>query len=84
MVNPLISAVGATNITITGANGTIDGNRWAGWPSASWSNAECGLHHRCTKTPGTGSDAPGTVRPPQLVAFTRSIFVTRHLSNPPY
>ena len=76
MVNALISATDATNITITGANGTIDGNGWAGWPSANWSNPECGLHRHCAKTPGTASDAPGTVRPPQLVAFTRSSWVT--------
>ena len=72
MVNPLISATGVTNVTIAGANGTIDGHGWAAWPHANWSNSACGLHHRCAQTPGTGSDAPGTVRPPQLVSFTRS------------
>ena len=75
MVNPLISATGVTNVTITGANGTIDGNGWSGWPSANWSSPACGLHHHCAKTRGTGSDAPGTVRPPQLVAFTRSSWI---------
>jgi hypothetical protein len=76
MINPLISANNVINVSITGANGTIDGNGWAGWPSANWSNPACGLHHRCAKTRGTGSDAPGTVRPPQLLAFTRSSWLT--------
>jgi polygalacturonase len=87
MLNPLISASGATNVTITGANGTIDGNGWVGWPSANWSNPECGLRRHCASTPWTGSDAPGTVRPPQLVAFTRSSWVTIiniTFTNPPY
>jgi polygalacturonase len=87
MLNPLISASDETNITISGANGTIDGNGWAIWPVANWSSPECGLHHRCASTPGTASDAPGTVRPPQLVAFTRSSWVTIAnvtITNPPY
>lgn len=87
MLNPLISATDATNVTITGANGTIDGSGWAVWPAANWSNPACGLHRRCAKTPGTGSDAPGTVRPPQVLAFTRSRWVTVTnvtLANPPY
>eukprot|EP00035_Acanthoeca_spectabilis_P030691 m.477238 g.477238 ORF g.477238 m.477238 type:complete len:308 (+) comp43217_c0_seq1:507-1430(+) len=57
------------------------------WPAANWSDPECGLHHRCAKSPGTESDAPGTVRPPQLVAFTRSSWITITnvtFANPPY
>ena len=86
MLNTLISATNETNITINGANGTIDGNGWAIWPAANWSNAECGLHHRCANTPGTGSDAAGTVRPPQLVSFTRCSWVSITnvtITNPP-
>ncbi len=46
-LRPLLSAENASNITITGQNGTIDGNGWYAWPAANWSSSECGLHHRC-------------------------------------
>ena len=87
MVNPLISATDATNVTISGANGTIDGNGWAFWPSANWSSPECGIRRHCAETPFTDSDAPGALRPPQLLTFTRSTWVTVTnitVSNPPY
>ena len=86
MIQPLISATDATNITISGANGTIDGSGWAVWPSANWSNPECGLHHRCAKTPGTESDAPGThphalLPPPYIYCIYIYIYIYIYISH---
>ena len=87
MVKPLISATDATNVTISGANGTIDGNGWVFWPTANWSSPECGIRSHCASTPFTDSDAPGALRPPQLLTFTRSSWITITnvtIANPPY
>lgn len=87
MVNPLISATDATNVTISGSNGTIDGNGWVFWPTANWSSPECGIRSHCAETPFTTSNAPGALRPPQLLTFTRSSWITVTnvtVKNPPY
>ena len=47
-LTPLISSRDAVNITITGANGTIDANGWYAWPSFNWSSPDCGMHKRGT------------------------------------
>ena len=73
-LRPLISALNATNITITGANGTIDGNGWFAWPAANWSSPECGLHGRCIHNVFFGEPAQ-QLRPPHVLTFTSSTFI---------
>ena len=77
-LRPLLSATNASNISITGDNGTIDGNGWFAWPAANWSNAECGLHGHCAPDVFFGLPAQ-KLRPPQVLTFIRANDVT--LSN---
>jgi polygalacturonase len=85
-LRPLISATNATNITITGMNGTIDGNGWYAWPVANWSSPECGLHKKCAGSTFFGT--PGMkLRPPHVLTFTRCTGVTLRnvtITNPPF
>lgn len=77
-LRPLVSATNATNVTIAGGNGTIDGNGWFAWPWANWSSPECGMHKRCAGPPFFGPPSH-RVRAPYPVTFTRCTDVT--LSN---
>ena len=77
-LRPLISATNASNITIAGENGTIDGNGWFAWPANNWSNAECGLHSHCAPDVFFGSPAQ-KLRPAHVLTFVRANDVT--LSN---
>lgn len=83
-LTPLISARFAVNVSITGANGTIDGNGWFAWPSANWSSPDCGLHNRCAGPTYFGSPP---MRPPHTLTFTHCSNVTLSnvtVSNPAY
>ena len=64
-LSPLLSARDAVNVTITGANGTIDANGWFAWPSLNWSDPGCGLHGRCA-----GPVLFEGAFPPHAVTFT--------------
>ena len=75
-LTPLLSARFAVTVTITGANGTIDGTGWFAWPSANWSSPACGMHGACAG-PTYFGDPP--MRPPHLLSFTHCAFTT--LSN---
>lgn len=74
-LRPLISATNATNITITGLNGTIDGNGWFAWPSANWSSPECGLRRHCAGSTFFGN-ASVPLRPPHTITFIGCTDVT--------
>jgi len=74
-LKPLISATNATNVTITGGNGTIDGNGWFAWPATNWSNPECDLHNHCAPDVYFGN-ATERLRPPHVVTFIGSTGVT--------
>ena len=85
-LRPLISATNATNVTITGQNGTIDGNGWFAWPAANWSDPECGERRRCEGSVFFGGPAQH-LRPPHLLTFVGcSGIVLRNLTvrNPPF
>ena len=85
-LRPLISATNATNITITGGNGTIDGNGWFAWPAANWSSPECGVRRRCAPDVFFGLPAQ-KLRPPHVVTFINSTDITLHnvtITNPPF
>lgn len=74
-LRPLISAANASNITITGGNGTIDGNGWFAWPSANWSSPECGEHRHCAGRTYFGNSTH-TLIPPHAVTFVNCSGVT--------
>jgi hypothetical protein len=74
-LRPLISAANATNITITGGNGTIDGNGWFAWPSANWSSPECGEHRHCAGRTYFGNSTHKLI-PPHAVTFVNCSGVT--------
>ena len=85
-LTPLISARDAVNITITGANGTIDGNGWFAWPSANWSSPDCGMHKWCEGPTYFGSP-PQLMRPPHLLTLTHcahTAIVNVTITNPSY
>lgn len=85
-VKPLVSAVNATNITISGLNGTIDGNGWFAWPSANWSSPECGMHKHCQGSTFFGN-ASQPIRPPHTMTFYGCTHVTISnvtLTNPAF
>jgi polygalacturonase len=77
-LKPLVSSTNTTNVTITGGNGTIDGNGWFCWPAANWSSPECGLHNHCQGSVFFGN-ATQKLRPPHAVTFINTTNVT--LSN---
>ena len=84
-LRPLLSAVNATNISILGGNGTIDGNGWFAWPAVNWSSPECGLHNRCA--PDVFFGGAQKLRPPHVLTFTRCTEVTLSnitVKNPPF
>jgi polygalacturonase len=83
-LSPLISARFSENITITGANGTIDGNGWFAWPSANWSSPECGVQKHCAGPTFFGSPP---MRPPHTLTFVHCSNVTLSnvtVTNPAY
>ena len=83
-LRPLLSAENASNITVTGQNGTIDGNGWFAWPAANWSSSECGLHNRCAPDVFFGLPAQ-KLRPAHVLTFIRANDVTLHnltITNP--
>jgi polygalacturonase len=85
-LRPLISATNATNITITGGNGTIDGNGWFAWPSANWSSPECGIRKHCLGSTFFGNDTQ-QLRPPHVITFTHSTDINLTnltITNPPF
>jgi polygalacturonase len=86
-LTPLLSARFAVNVTITGANGTIDGTGWFAWPSANWSSPDCGLHNRCAGPTYFGGPGDPPMRPPHLLSFThcaRSVLENVTFQNPAY
>jgi polygalacturonase len=85
-LRPLVSAENATNVTIEGGNGTIDGNGWYAWPTANWSNLECGSHNHCAGDTFFGSPAQH-YRPNHVVTFIRTTDVVLNnvtITNPPF
>lgn len=85
-LTPLISALGAINISISGGNGTIDGNGWYAWPSANWSSPECGEHNRCAG-PTFFGEPPTLMRPPHVLTFTHcanTSLANVTITNPAY
>jgi len=74
-MKPLLSATNATNVTVTGGNGTIDGNGWFAWPATNWSSPECGIHKHCAPDVFFGN-ASHKLRPPHAVTFIRSTAVS--------
>lgn len=70
-LRPLLSAVNASNITIEGGNGTIDGNGWFAWPSTNWSSPECGLRGHCAPDPFFGVEQKQKLRAPHVLTFIR-------------
>lgn len=85
-LTPLVSARDAVNVSITGGNGTIDGNGWFAWPSANWSSPDCGVHKRCAGPTYFGSP-PQLMRPPHALSFVHCAGTTVSnvtLLNPPY
>ena len=86
-LRPLLSAVNSTNITITGGNGTIDGNGWFAWPATNWSSTGCGLHGRCAPGVFFGGEQQQHLRPPHVLTFTRCTEVQLRnvtIINPPF
>eukprot|EP00035_Acanthoeca_spectabilis_P038965 m.57811 g.57811 ORF g.57811 m.57811 type:complete len:472 (+) comp9377_c0_seq1:1197-2612(+) len=85
-LKPLISAVNATNITISGSNGTIDGNGWFAWPSSNWSSTDCGLHNRCSGSTFFGNTTH-PIRPPHTLTFVGCTHISIRnvtLTNPAF
>eukprot|EP00040_Diaphanoeca_grandis_P001159 m.17629 g.17629 ORF g.17629 m.17629 type:complete len:503 (+) comp11593_c0_seq1:75-1583(+) len=83
-MRPLISAFAASNISIRGENGTIDGNGWYAWPSTNWSSPECGLRKHCT---GATTFGPQSAKPSHVITFTHCSNVTMYnitVRNPAY
>ena len=64
-LRPLLSATNATNVTITGLNGTIDGNGWFAWPAANWSDPEW-------LPPGAAKKPPGGLEHFRLCQYGRA------------
>ena len=88
-LRPLLSATNATNVTITGLNGTIDGNGWFAWPAANWSDPECGERRHCEPEVFFGADLspPRHLRAPHVVTFVGCTGVTLRnvtVKNPPF
>eukprot|EP00936_MAST-01D_sp_MAST-1D-sp1_P000893 g893.t1 len=88
-LRPLLSATNATNVTITGLNGTIDGNGWFAWPATNWSSPECGERRHCVSDIffGAGLVPPQRLRPPHVLTFVGCTGVTlRNITvlNPPF
>eukprot|EP01079_Euglenida_sp_SAG-EU17-18_P008385 gene8385-1498_t len=76
---------GATNVSITGRNGTIDGNGWFAWPSANWSSPECGMAGHCQGPTLFGPD--NNLKPPHVVTLSRcsgTAMSNVTVTNPPY
>ena len=75
-LRPVVSAINATNVTLTGANGTLDGNGWFAWPAANWSSPDCGLGGRCAPDVFFGNATVGRLRPPHVLTFVNCSGVT--------
>jgi len=87
-LTPLISARDAVNVTIAGANGTIDGNGWFAWPSANWSSPDCGVRKWCAGPTYFGSPPQQQLmRPPHVLTLTHcahTAVVNVTITNPAY
>jgi polygalacturonase len=87
-LRPLLSAVNATNVTIEGGNGTIDGNGWFAWPATNWSSPECGVRGHCAADVFFGEQQQQQkLRPPHVLTFIRCTDVLLRnitIKNPPF
>lgn len=86
-LRPLLSAVNSTNITVSGGNGTIDGNGWFAWPATNWSSTDCGLHGQCAPDVFFGGEHKQHLHPPHVLTFIRCTGVQLHnvtITNPPF